>query len=47
MIESIVKNFPSQAVSDQEKMSHEYGLQVARAIRHEWFSESTNKFRGI
>ena len=46
MIESIVKNFPSQAVSDQEKMSHEYGLQVARAIRHEWFSESTNKFRG-
>ena len=46
MIESIVRNFPSQAVSDQEKMSHEYGLQVARAIRHEWFSESTNKFRG-
>ena len=45
MIESI-RNFPSQAVSDQEKMSSEYGLQVARAIRHEWFSESTNKFRG-
>ena len=46
MIESIVRNFPSQAVSDQEKMSHDYGLQVARAIRYEWFSESTNKFRG-
>ena len=43
MIESII-NFPSQAVSDLEKMSHDYGLQVAKAIKYEWFSSSTNKF---
>ena len=42
MIES--RNFPSQAVSDLEKLSHEYGLKVAEAIRHEWFSGTTNKF---
>ena len=39
-------NFPSQAVSDLEKLSHEYGEKVAKAIRHEWFSDSTNKFQG-
>ena len=44
MIESIVKNFPSQAVSDIEKMSHDYGLQVARAIKHEWFTGVTSKY---
>jgi len=44
MIESIVKNFPSQAVSDIEKMSHEYGLKVAKAIKHEWFTGATNKY---
>ena len=27
-------NFPSQAVSDLEKLSEEYGLKVSRAIRH-------------
>jgi hypothetical protein len=37
-------NFPSQAVSDLEKLSEEYGLKVARAIRHEWFSGSTSKY---
>jgi hypothetical protein len=37
-------NFPSQAVSDLEKLSEEYGLKVARAIRHEWFSETTSKY---
>ena len=45
MIDSHV-HFPSQAVSDIEKMSHKYGEEVAKAIRNEWFSESTNKFRG-
>ena len=44
MIESIVNNFPSQAVSDLEKLSKDYGLKVAKAIKHEWFSESTSKF---
>ena len=43
MIESI-KNFPSQAVSDLEKLSHEYGEKVAKAIRHEWFSGTSSKY---
>ena len=33
--------FPSQAVSDLEKVSFEYGLKVAKAIESEWF-DSTN-----
>ena len=37
-------NFPSQAVSDLEKLSHEYGLKVAKAINHEWLSGTTSKF---
>ena len=37
-------HFPSQAVSDLEKLSEEYGLKVARAIRHEWFSGTTSKY---
>ena len=37
MAESFHKNFPSQVVSDQEKVSSEYGLRVARAIEVEWF----------
>ena len=37
-------HFPSQAVSDLEKLSEKYGLKVARAIRHEWFSGSTSKY---
>ena len=45
MIESI-RNFPSQAVSDLEKLSKDYGLQVAQAIRHEWFSGGTTKYVG-
>ena len=44
MAESAVTNFPSQAVSDLEKMSYEYGLKVAKAIEHEWFSGSTSKY---
>jgi len=39
-------NFPSQAVSDKEKLSHKYGLKVAKAIRQEWFSGNTSKFSG-
>ena len=37
-----VAQFPSQAVSDSEKKSSEYGLKVARAIEQDWF----NKDRG-
>ena len=44
MAESVVKSFPSQAVSDLEKMTQEYGLKVARAIEHEWFSDATSKY---
>ena len=34
----IVKSyFPSQVVSDVEKMSYDYGLKVAKAIESEWF----------
>ena len=44
MTESAI-NFPSQAVSDLEKLSEKYGLEVARAIKHEWFSGTTSKYR--
>ena len=44
MAESAINNFPSQAVSDLEKMTQEYGLKVARAIEHEWFSNDTSKY---
>ena len=45
MTESVI-NFPSQAVSDIEKMSQDYGLKVAQAIKHEWFNGVTSKFDG-
>jgi hypothetical protein len=32
-------SFPSQVVSDVEKASLEYGIQVARAIEQEWFDQ--------
>ena len=32
-------SFPSQVVSDGEKASLEYGIQVARAIENEWFDQ--------
>ena len=48
MAESVVKSyFPSQVVSDLEKMSEEYGLKVARAIEQEWFNENYTKNRYI
>jgi len=31
--------FPSQVVSDADKASEEYGLQVSRAIEQEWFDQ--------
>ena len=37
MADSVYVNFPSQVVSDLEKMSPEYGLKVAKAIEQEWF----------
>ena len=42
MAESIYVDFPSQAVSDLEKMSSEYGLKVGRAIEQEWFRDNLN-----
>jgi len=38
--------FPSQVVSDTEKSSYEYGVQVGRAIEAEWFQQggSGNRF---
>ena len=35
-------NFPSQVVSDSEKSSHDYGLEVAQAIEAEWFDGERN-----
>jgi hypothetical protein len=32
--------FPSQVVSDADKASEDYGLQVSRAIEQEWFGKS-------
>tara|TARA_R110002020_G_scaffold386918_1_gene597668 strand:- start:232 stop:2643 length:2412 start_codon:yes stop_codon:yes gene_type:complete len=38
-------SFPDQVVPEEEKMSLEYGLQVARAIEGEWFNSSLGGFR--
>ena len=35
-------SFPSQAVSDSEKRSDDYGLQVAKAIEQDWFNRDGN-----
>ena len=44
MAESVLKSyFPSQTASDDEKLSQDYGLKVARAIENEWFK----KDRGV
>ena len=43
MIKKGIKaSFPSQAVSDEEKMSAEYGARVGAAIEHEWFNNNQN-----
>ena len=43
MTESVI-NFPSQAVSDLEKLSEDYGLKVAKAIKQEWFTGNASKY---
>ena len=46
MAESVVNNyFPSQVVSDAEKLSYDYGLKIAKAIEHEWFNSNNNGAR--
>ncbi len=39
--------FPSQVVSDVEKMSYDYGLKVAKAIEAEWFhtERGSNRYK--
>ena len=37
--------FPSQVVSDSEKISYEYGLKIAKAIEQEWFSDGRGSNR--
>jgi len=39
--------FPSQAVSDLEKISYDYGLKVAKAIETEWFNTDNQQTRYI
>ena len=34
--------FPSQTVSDAEKLSYDYGLKVGKAIQTEWFNDNRN-----
>jgi len=48
MAESGIKSyFPSQTVSDAEKLSYEYGLKVGKAIEQEWFNsdEGSNRYK--
>ena len=46
MAESVIKSyFPSQVVSDAEKISYDYGLKVAKAIETEWFFQDSNHSR--
>ena len=48
MAESGIKSyFPSQTVSDAEKLSYDYGLKVGKAIEQEWFNSdrSINKYK--
>ena len=42
-----MREFPSQVVSDAEKISYEYGLKVARAIEGEWFDKDNFSNRYI
>ncbi len=48
MAESGIKSyFPSQTVSDAEKLSYDYGLKVGKAIEQEWFNDDRgyNRYR--
>jgi len=37
--------FPSQFVSDAEKATDEFGLQIGQAIQYEWFKKDGNQCR--
>jgi len=37
--------FPSQTVSDAEKLSYDYGLKVGKAIEQEWFNDNRSMSR--
>ena len=46
MAESVTRSyFPSQVVSDLEKISYDYGMKVAKAIESEWFDDSYSNQR--
>jgi hypothetical protein len=48
MAESGIRSyFPSQTVSDAEKLSYDYGLKVGKAIEQEWFNNDRgfNRYR--
>ncbi|ASF00515.1 putative structural protein [uncultured virus] len=46
MAESGIKSyFPSQTVSDAEKISYDYGLKVGKAIEQEWFNNDRSVSR--
>jgi len=45
MAESVINNFPSQVVSDAEKISYDYGLKIAKAIESEWFHKDSGHNR--
>ena len=48
MAESGIRSyFPSQTVSDAEKLSYDYGLKVGKAIEQEWFNNDrgSNRYR--
>ena len=40
-------HFPSQTVSDSEKLSYDYGLKIGKAIQQEWFENDrvNNRYR--
>ncbi len=44
-INIIEQGFPSQFVSDAEKNTEEFGLQIGQAIQYEWFRKDGNTCR--
>ena len=40
-----ITQFPSQSVSDAEKASETYGMEVARGIQNEWFRKNSGTGR--
>ncbi len=46
MADSVTRSyFPSQVVSDLEKISYDYGMKVAKAIESEWFDDTYSNQR--